>query len=265
MKATLVEHPRGAEVQDDRGADARQQLDAREVGPREPDRGHVGLAVLLVDAPEEVLGRLLAPEALHHADPREGLLQGREHVGDALAGAPVGACGVDAKERGADRERREDHERQQRQLDVVGEEDHDHPDEREAVDHERGDAVGDQLLQRLDVAGEAAHRATGGGALVVTDLEAHQVPEGVGAQVEQHALADPAREEGLVVAGKPAHQAGHDEEPHGEQQGPLVARGDAVVDRELGERRDGQAARGDDQHEGDRRRRAARVGPEVGQ
>ena len=84
---------------------------------------------------------------------------------------------------------------------------------------------------------------------MVPELEAHQVPEGVGAQVEQHALADPAREVGLVVAGEPADQAGHDEEADGQQQDALVAGGDAVVDRELGEGRDGEAARGDDQHQ----------------
>ena len=101
-------------------------------------------------------------------------------------------------------ERREDDERQQGQPPVVEEEDPDDAEEGQAVDHQRGHAVGDQLVEGLDVVGQPAHRPAGRHALVVAELEPHEVLEGVGAQVEQHALAHPGREVGL--AGSPRRQ-----------------------------------------------------------
>ena len=261
----LVEHPRRAEVEDDRRADPREQLDAREVGAREADRGHVGLAVLLVHPPEELAGGLLAAEALHHAHPRERLLEGGEHVGHALAGAPVGAGGVDAEQRRAHRERREDHEGQEGELPVVDEQDRRDPDEGEPVDDQRGRPVGDELVERLDVARQPAHRASGGGPLVVAELQPHEVPEGVGAQVQQHPLAHPAREVALPVAGGPADQSGHHEHQDGEQQDALVVRLDAVVDADLRERRHREDAGGDHHHQEHRQDGPRGIGAEVGQ
>ena len=264
-RQVLVEHPGRAEVEDDRRADAGQQLDAREVDPRQPHGQHVGLAVLVVDPAEDALRGLLAPEALDDADARQGLLQRRQHVGDALARAAVGPRRVDPEQRGADGQRREDHEREQRQLDVVREQDRHDAEEGEPVDDQRGHAVGDELLEGLDVAGQAAHRAARRGALVVAQLQAHQVAERVGAQVEEHPLADPARHVALVVAGQPADQPGQHEQPHRQDQRALVAGVDAVVDPELGQGGDGQARAGHHEHEEHGHHGAARVRPEVGQ
>jgi hypothetical protein len=237
-------------------------IHAGEVGARQPDRHHVGPPVLVVHAAERPRGGLLAPEALHHPHAGERLLQVREHVGDLLAGPPVGPRRQDAEGGRGDGEDREDREGQERQLGVEGEQDDHDADEGEPVHHERREAVRDELADRLDVAGEAAHGPSGGGALVVAELQPHQVPEGRRAKVEQHPLADPAREVGLEVARGPADRAGGHEEAHGDEEHRAVLRANAVVDRHLGERRPGQPGGGDDEHEDHREGRPPGVGPE---
>ena len=145
-----------AAVEDDRGRpDRGQQLDRREVGRVEVDRAHVGLAVGLVELRHAADVRGLAAERAHDSDARQRLLQVGGDVGDLLPRQPVGARRRDPEDDARDREQREGQERDERQRDVEGEQDHDHADERQRAREQRHDAVGDQAVERLDVVGQA--------------------------------------------------------------------------------------------------------------
>ena len=117
-----------AAVQEDHArADRRQQLDRREVGGVEVDRGQVGGPVLLVEHrhPRQV-ARLLR-EAPHHPHARERLLEIGGDVGDLLPRQSVGARRSDPKGEAGGGEQREGHEGHQRELRVEQQQDHDHP------------------------------------------------------------------------------------------------------------------------------------------
>ena len=70
-------------------------------------------------------------------------------------------------------------------------------DEDQRVLEEARDAVGDELVERLDVVREAADDDAGAVALVEAEREALQVAEELVAQVGEDALAGPAGEVGL--------------------------------------------------------------------
>ncbi len=86
------------------------------------------------------------------------------------------------------------------------------PDERERVLDERRDAVGDELVERLDVVRQPADDHAGAVPLVEAEREPLQVAEEVVAQVGEHALARPAGEVRLPVGERDAEHARRDEE-----------------------------------------------------
>ena len=262
-----VDDLKAAVEQDPDGRQRAQQLDRGEVRGVEVDGRHVDLAVALVEL-AEALGVLgLLAEGAQDADPRQRLLQIGGDRADRLARALVGVGGDDAEGERAERHDGEDQERQQRELEVQPDEDRDRPDERQRALKERHDAVGDERVQRLHVVGHARDQLAGLAALVEADRLGLQVREDPQAQVLQRALADPADEVGLRVRRRPAHQRADDERDDDEVQRADVALLDAVVDRELRQRRRRERGRGRgderDEHRDDARRgrdAAARAG-----
>ena len=111
------------------------------------------------------------------------------------------------------RERHQRHHGQRREREPpVEEEQHDRrADERQRVLDERRDAVGDELVERLDVVRQPADDHAGAVALVEAEREPLQVPEELAAQVGEHALAGPAGEVRLRVAEPDPEDAGGDE------------------------------------------------------
>ena len=192
----------GAAVeQDRRGADRGQQFDPREVGGVEEDRPHVRLAVGLVElGHRRRVPRLLA-EAAHHPHAAQGLLQVAGDRADPLPGFPVGAVGDDPEDDAGRGDQREGDEGDQGQLDVEHEQDHDHADQGQHAGEHRHDAVGDELVERLDVVGHAADQHAGAAPGEEADRHRLQVGEDPLAQVLQGARADPADQVGLQVGG----------------------------------------------------------------
>ena len=90
-------------------------------------------------------------------------------------------------------EQRDHREDPERELPRENEQDHRRADERQRVLHERGNAVGDQLVERLDVIGHPADQNARTVALEEPERQALQVPEEVVAEVGEHPLAGPAR------------------------------------------------------------------------
>ena len=144
---------------------------------------------------------------------------------------------------------RQDRHRREREPPVEEEEDDRGADQRQRVLDEARDAVGDELVERLDVVREPADDHAGAVPLVVAEREPLQVAEERVAQVGEDALAGPAGEVRLRRRGRDRGEARDDEERDDPAERVQVAAADAVVDRELREVRRQQR---------DRRSRAAR-------
>jgi hypothetical protein len=94
---------------------------------------------------------------------------------------------------------------------VHHEQDHDHADQHQRRLEQRRQPVGDQLVERLDVVGQARDDHPGAVARVEADRQRLQVLEQLDPQVLQRALADPADEVGLRVGGDPyTHRRGEE-------------------------------------------------------
>ena len=228
-----------ADAEDDRGRDRREDVDGREVDAVEDDRLVVRLAVALVHAAERRLARGLARERLDDAHARQVFGEGRGDEPEPLADALVGVVRTDAEPARRDAHEREDDERRESETPVEQEKHDDRADEDERVLHEARDAVGDELVERLDVVRDAADRRAGAIALVVAEREPLEVAEELDAQVGERALADPARVVRLRGRERERRDPGDDESDDDEAQRPEIARLDAVVDGDLREvRRD---------------------------
>ena len=86
------------------------------------------------------------------------------------------------------------------------------PTSSQRVLDERGDAVGDELVERLDVVRQPADDHAGAVALVEAEREPLQVAEERVAQVGEHPLAGPAGEVRLRVATRPSSASAGDDE-----------------------------------------------------
>ena len=182
-----------ADAEHDRGRDRREDVDGREVEPVQDHRLVVRLAVALVDAAEGRLARRLAREGLHDAHARDVLGERRRDEAEPLANAAVRMVRARPEPRGREPHQREDDQRREREP-PVEEEEHDYRSrEDERVLDEARDAVGDELVERLDVVRDPAHRRAGAVALVVAEREALQVVEQPDPQVGERRARRPSR------------------------------------------------------------------------
>ena len=205
---------------------------------------------------------LLARERLHDAHACDVLCERRRHEAQALADGAIRAGGADAEDHGRDAHEWDDRQRREREPPVEDEEEDRRADQREAVLDEARDAVGDELVDRLDVVRQPADDHARAGALVETEGEPLEMAEEPGAQVGQDALADPAREVSLHVAHGPVEEAGDDERPDDPPEQTEVVLADGVVDRELCEegRRQRRHRRREQRDDGERGARLVRLG-----
>ncbi len=254
----VVEVEEAAVGEHDRGRRRAEQADEREVPGVELDGAQVGLAVAVADLAEGLRVAALAAERLHDARACEILGERRRHVGEPLAHAPVGARRVDAEERRRERHQREQRERREREPPVEVDQHARRAEQEQRVLHARGETARDELLERVDVVGQARDQPAGAIALEVAELEPLDVREEVAAQVGEHALADPGREVRLRHRGAPAGERGEHEGDRPDHEGAAIAGDDPAVDRELRRERREQADRGaDEQRDGREDRLAA--------
>ncbi len=160
----------------------------------------------------------------------------------------------------ADRKRRDHEDGRERELPGEDEEDHRRAAERERVLDQRGEAVGDELVERFDVVRQPADQDAGAVALVEAEREALQVAEEVVAEVGQHPLARPAGEVGLGIRADDADQARRDERDHDQVERAAAAAADDV-DRHPDQDRRRERGGGGGEQRDDRERRPAAVGP----
>ena len=253
-----VDRLQAAVEQDPRGRERRQQLDRREVRRVQVDGLHVRVVVVLVELVEALEVARLLRERAHDADAGQRLLQVGGDRGDLLARGAVGVGRHDPEGERAEREHREDEEGQQRQLDVEHEQDHRRADQRQRRAEQRHDAVGDELVERLHVVGQPRDQHARLAARVEADRQRLQVREELDPQVLQHALADPADEVRLHVGRAPVDERADEERDDDPGQRRQVAGHDALVDRQLGQRRRGERRGGAGQQRGEHQQRARR-------
>ena len=126
-----------------------------------------------------------------------------------------------------DERHREQHgQRRERELPVEEEEDDGGADEEQRVLDQARDAVGDELVERLDVVRDPADHDAGAVALVEAEREPLQVGEELVAEVGEDALADPAGQIG-VRGGEDEREQGGGEEERDDPRQP--ARGPAAL------------------------------------
>ena len=255
----VVDEP-AAVAEDDRGCRRREQVDRREVDRVQDGRLVVRVAIAAVDAVERALLDRFARERLDDAHPRDVLRQRRGHEPEPLADVAVGAVRAAPEPRRDKRHRRQHGERRQREPPVEQEEDDGGAEEQERVLDEARDAVGDELVERLDVVRDPADDGAGAIALVEAHREPLEVAEELVPEVGEHSLARPAGQV-RVRGGKEerGHRRGQEEDDDpGEPVEVRVV--DPLVDRELREvgRRERDHGVGEQRRECERR--AAAVG-----
>ena len=169
------------------------QLGARAVDGVDLGGVDVGVAVLTHDVAvmDDVVP--LAVVGGDHPHAVQALGQVGHHVGDAVAHPVVAALGRHPEPQRHEHQGGDDQQhRDEGQLDVGGEEDDRDDDHGEALDGELGQAVLEQLLEVLDVAGHAGHdhaRLLGGEEV---ERQALQVREDLDPEVVHDAGRQPA-------------------------------------------------------------------------
>jgi hypothetical protein len=149
--------------------DRGEQVDKWEVPAVQHDRLHVRVAIALRDRAEVLDVPLLARERLHHAHAGDVFRERRGDEAEALADFAVGTRRADAEDHGRDGHQRNDRQGREGEPPVQDEEQDRRADERERVLHEARHAVGDELVERLDVVRQAADDHPGAVALVVAE------------------------------------------------------------------------------------------------
>ena len=261
QRDVTVEVQVAAVAENDGERDRREQVDKREVEPVQDDGLHVRISVALRDDLEVARVRLLAREGLHDAHARDVLGERRSHEPQAFAHRAIGARRANAEDDGRDAHQRDHGEGRQGEPPVEDEEQDRRADQRQAVLDEARDAVGDELVDRLDVVRQAADDHAGARALVEAERKPLQMAKEADAQVGQDAFADPAGEIRLHVAHRPVEQSRQHERADDPPELAEVVLADAVVDCVLRKERWCQRSRGRRQQRNDREHRPRAIRP----
>ena len=255
----VVDEP-AAVAEDDRGRGRREQVDGREVDRVQDRRLVVRGAVAVVDAVERLLLHRLARERLDDAHPGDVLGERGGDEAEPLAHVAVGAVRAAAEPGRHERHRHEHGQRRERQPPVEEEEDDRGAEQEERVLDQARDAVGDELVERLDVVRDPADDHAGAVALVEAEREPLEVAEELVAQVGEDALAGPAGQVGVGGGEREREQRRAEEEEDDLRQPAEVAAADALVDRELRQVRRRERDERVDEQRAERERGAAAVG-----
>ena len=160
-----------AVAEHDGEGERREEADEREVEAVQDDRLHVRVAVVARDRAEVLRRALLAHERLHHPHPGDVLGERRGHEPEPLPHRRVGAGRARAEERRRDDHERDHDQRREGEPRVEHEQQERRAAEQERALRERRDAVGDELVDRLDVVRHPADQHAGPVPLVEAERE----------------------------------------------------------------------------------------------
>ncbi len=228
----MVDEP-AAVAEHDRRRGRREQVDGGEVDRVQDRRLVVRGAVAVVDAVERLLLHGLAGERLDDAHPRDVLGERGCDEAEPLADVAIGAVRAAAEPGGDERHRHEHGQRRERESPVEEEEDDGGSEQEQRVLDQARDAVGDQLVECLDVVGDPADDHAGAVALVEAEREPLQLAEELVAKVGEDALAGPPGQIRVGGGEGEGEQRRGEEQDDDLRQPAEVAGADPLVDREL--------------------------------
>ena len=156
------------------------------------------LPIDLVEAPEV---QRLAPEQLDGRHACDVFLQERVDARDPPAHDAVRIAHVSAEPLRDEDDQRQHREGDQRQLPVHPQHHAHDADEREHIAENRDHARREQIVQHVDIRGDARHQASDGVPVVILQIEPLQVPVNRHPQVEHDSLAGQLHRPRLHVLG----------------------------------------------------------------
>ena len=184
-----VLHGPPAAVPDDEGSGARAQyLDRRVEGGVVEDGLDVGVAVRAVDPLELLEVARLPAEELHGCHAADVLLQERVDAGDLNPYTAVRLARVHPEPVRHPGDGRQDGEGDQRQAPVHPEQDDHDAGEHEDVTEDRYDPGREQLVEGVDVGGDAGHQPADRIAVVESEIEALEMAVDLHPQIEHDPL-----------------------------------------------------------------------------
>ena len=211
--------------------------------------------------PEDAVGgraeaarpRLLLRERLDHVHARYRLLGDRRDVGERLLDLPQHRLRHAAVAVCRQHDERRDHERHERQLPAVEEEDDRDHDDGDDVLREEDEAVAEEEAHGLEVDRRAGHELPGLAAVVEGEREPQEVGVELVAEVVLDAERLPSRDHAPPVHERAAHEPERNDRAEQEREDPRVLVAVELVDDEAREDGDENAChlRGDREAGGD--------------
>ncbi len=139
----------------------------------------------------ELLARFFfVAEELHDAHAADVFLQEGVDARDGRADAAIGVADFVAEDPGGHEDERHHREGGQRQAPVHVQHDEDEDDQQEGIVDHGGDAGGEEVVERVDVGGDAGDQAADGAAVIEAHRQTLQMVENFLAQVVHGFLAD---------------------------------------------------------------------------
>ena len=222
-----------ADPQDDCDGDRREELNGRRQQARQLHVLHLGLEIQLVLSAETLDLVALAHEGLDDAHRRDAFLQQRVDVGKPFLNDRARLLELSSKDLHRLSDERHGDERDQRELPVEIEHEHDGTDEDRGLRHEFDELVDERVLQRLHVVRHVAHDLPCLMAVEVGERHALELLEERLADVDDDTLSDKGNEVTLPIIEHAAEEEDDDDAARDEVEHRHVALHEHLVDHVL--------------------------------
>ena len=206
-----AEHQARAVAEHQAGADRDEHVDHRRQPRLHAARAQAGGDVLPALPVEPLILVVFARERLHHLDRGQLLRDARHQLAFALLHQPrrlLDPLGVDVDEQ---EHHRRDRQADQREAPVHVEHDAEHADQRQHVDDDAEQRRGDEVLDRVDVAGDAGQQIAGPRLAVLGERQALDALVDHPPQIVRDPLRDAGGQELFAVG---ADRADHRDQQH---------------------------------------------------
>ena len=257
-REAVIDHEQPADEDDHGEGELREEIEQRAVAGLDARRVELALEHALGALGEARGLGVLLREGLDDAHADDRLLGLRRDVGDALLDVAQHGMRAARVARGDDRDRRQQDERDQRELPARDDEQRSGGDQRGAVLRDEDEPVAEEHAHGADVARRAREQLAG--LVLVVEAERHPLQVRVErlAQVVLDVQREAARDQAPRDHEGAARGARGDDQPDPEPQARAVVRPDRPVDGAAGEARDREreGLRGEREHDRPHEQRA---------